>query len=139
MSSRILKAAAEALGAALGVPAGVGDMTGTLPPFVSVWGSPARRDRDPAVGGSDGFSGQLGVTFTAELSDVATAMCDAGVQVLTPRFLPAHLTIPGLFVQLEWFDTRAAQVDRAVTLPGSDTHPAFCVALFDYHAQPQEP
>ena len=136
MSSRILQAVADTLQAALGVPAGVGDMTGTLPPFISGWGSPADRETDRAVGGSDGSSGQIGVTFTAELTSVATDMCDDGVQVLTPRFQPARLHIAGLHVQLAFFDVRNAQIDRAVTLPDTDSHPAYCVALLDYHSHP---
>ena len=131
-----LAAIKTALSAALEVPVGIGDMTGHAPPFASVWASPGNREADEATGPEGGYSGRVGVTFTAARTDAALAMAGDGIAALTPARRPARLAVAGRTVWLEFSEARTVQVDRDVTLPGSNTHPAFAVVLFDVHSSP---
>ena len=111
-------------------------MTGHVPPFVSVWASPGNREADEATGPEDGYSGRVGVTFTAARTDAALAMAADGIAALTPGRRPVQLTVAGRVVWLEFVEARTVQIDRDVTLPGSNTHPAYAVVLFDVHSSP---
>ena len=131
-----LAAIKTALAAALEVPVGIGDMTGHAPPFASVWASPGNREADEATGPEDGYSARVGVTFTAARADAALVMARDGIAALTPARRPARLTVTGRTVWLELSEARTVQVDRDVTLTGSNSHPAFVVALFALHSSP---
>ena len=115
---------------------GVGDMSGHMPPFVSVWAPAGGRGADEATGPEDAYSARVGVTFTAARTDAALAMAAAGVAALTPARRPALLTVAGRTVWVEFAESRTVQTDRDVTLPGTNTHPAYAVVLFDVHSTP---
>lgn len=132
----IQQAIADHLAAALWVTAGVGDMTGTKPPFVSVWGDAGGPGSDLSVGATTDAVVEVGVTFTAALLAVANRMAADGVQALTPCFRPSGLQASGAYVELEFDAVYDAVVDRAVTLPESDSHPAYAVARFRAHVHP---
>lgn len=120
------------------VPAGIGDMSGHLPPFASVWAGPGNRPEDESAGGPDGdeFSGRVGVTFTAARTDAALKLAAAGIAALTPNRCPALLAVAGRTAWLEFAGAELARIDTAVTLPDSNTHPAYVVAHFDVHSIP---
>lgn len=113
------------------VTVGIGDMTGHQAPFVSVWGPPAGRGSDEAVGGPCGdLEARIGCTFTAARTDAALALAEDGIEALTPGRMPAFIAAGDRVLQVSFFDAQNATVDRTVTLPGTNTHPAYVVALF---------
>lgn len=119
------------------VTVGIGDMTGSAAPFVSVWGPPGDRPDEESMGGPCGsYGGRVGVTFTAARTDAALKMAADGIRVLTPDLMLGSVPVAGRHVQLEYVEARPAQIDRGVTLPGSNTYPAYVVALFDVDSQP---
>ena len=132
----IQQAIADHLAAALRVTAGVGDMTGTMPPFISVWGDPGGPGDDLSVGATTDSVVEVGVTFTAALVAIANRMAADGVQALTPCFRPGSLQVSNSVAELEFDTVYDAVVDRAVTLPESDSHPAYAVARFRAHVHP---
>ena len=115
----------------------IGDATGTLPPFAVVWSPQMGRDRDAgAAECGRAFSAQVGVTFTADTLSVALDLAEQCIELLTPgRTSHSHL-IPGRVLWLSFFELRAQDIGRAVTLPEPDSHPASVVALFDLDSQP---
>lgn len=133
----VLEVAVQALDAA--ATAGIGDMTGALPPFVSVYGPPGARPQDEAVGGPDGdeFSARMGCTFTAARADAALLMAEAGIQALTPNRRPGRLSVAGRVVWVEFVEARDVLTDYDVTLTGTNTHPAYVVVRFQIHSTPE--
>lgn len=115
---------------------GIGDLTGHVPPFASVWSGAGNREADEPTGPQDAYSARVGVTVTAARSDAAILMALAGIAALTPGRRPAQLTVAGRSVWVEFAEARPVQIDREVTLTGSDTHPAYVVVLFDVHSSP---
>ena len=118
----------------------VGDATGMLPPFVVLWAPPGGRDTDEAMAGSCAtWAARVGVTCTAASAEAAIGLGHDAIAALTPDRSTAVVTgVAGRHVQLTFADARPVQVDRSVTLPASDSHPAFVVALFDLTSQPEE-
>lgn len=120
------------------VPTGIGDLSGHLPPFASIWSSAGQRPDDEAMGGPDGdeWSDRVGVTFTTARADAALKLAADGIAALTPNRAPARLAVAGRVVWLEFDEARPVQIDRDVTLTASDSHPAYVVVLFRIHSSP---
>lgn len=122
----------------IGIPVGFGDMTGVLPPFISVWGSGRDKDTDEGLSRCAAFSLMAGITCTADTAAIAIDIFDAALDRLTPGLNPSRLDIPGRHTQITHFDSRDVQIDRTVTGTEPNTHAAFIVGLFRIHSQPKE-
>lgn len=114
----------------------IGDATGTLPPFAVLWSPQLGRDRDAGAASCGSWSAQVGVTITADTLEIAADLSGECVELLTPGRTSAGHVIPGHVLWLSFFEQRTQQVERAVTLPESDSHPASVVLLFDLHSTP---
>ena len=132
-----LRALREAL-RGTGFPCEIGDATGHMPPFLVVWGPAGLRDDDEAMTGSCGSHKiRGGVTCTAQDAEAAGDLAALVVELLAPSKLPT--TVPssnGRHLVIDLYDVRPAEVDRTVTLPSTNTHPAFSVVLFDLWSHP---
>lgn len=118
------------------IPVGIGDMTGTRPPFVSLWGPPAGREPDAGLGRCGEYSAVVGFTATAHTTALALQIADETIQRLTPKHAPSSFAIDGGRFSVAFVSAQSAQIDRGVTLPGSNTHPAYVTAQFRIHFQP---
>lgn len=107
-------------------------------PYFIAWSSAGDRPHDePAAGPCGAFSAPLGVTCTAATPEAAMNMADAAIAALTPgRGTSVLPGVAGRFVQVTYRGAEAVQVDRTLTLTGTNTHPAYAVVLFDVHSQP---
>lgn len=119
------------------VNVGIGDMTGIAAPLVSVWGPPGNRPGDAPVSGTGGSTqARVGITCATARADATLKLAGDVIGLLTPDRMSSWLTADGRSVELSFVEARAVQTDRAVTLPGSNTHPTYCVVLFDAHSHP---
>lgn len=116
----------------------IGDSSGLLPPYAMLWSPPGSRVVDEAHGGPDGeYAGRLGVTLVAATAEIALEMAEAAIQELTPRRRAARLDSDDRVAWITYRDVRDVQIDRQVTLPDSDTHPAYVPALFAVTSNPR--
>lgn len=129
---RILQAICDALPSSMN--AAVGDRTGAMPPYVSVWGPPGNRDHDAPIGPSGAITASVGITCTAQATGIALDMAEAAIQALTPGRDVGALAVDGRHVQIRFSDARPVEIDREVNTPVA--HPAYAVLLFDVYAQP---
>jgi len=108
----------------------IGDMTGVPVPRVSVWGPPIGRATDSALA-EGGHSEVVGITCTAANEQAATALARAAIDSLTPGLTPQRIGA----VVVDFMSAQNAVTDRQVTLPSTNTHPAFVTAQFRAHTQ----
>lgn len=130
--------AADAIQAGKAIPSYIGDATGHMPPFTVLWGTPGVGDPDGPYGGPDGsWVAPAGITCTAQDTEAALGVMEAVRGLLWPSMRPSVLPgVAGRHVVLELTDARAVQVDRTITPPSTNAHPAFGVLLLDIHSQP---
>lgn len=123
----------------LGQTVKVGDATGAVVPYRVVWSNVGLPHADGSLACAGPRAFMLYVTATAATARGAMMMAEATRTLLTPGDLPRRLTISGampLVVDLSPFDSRPVDIDRSVTLTGSNTHPAYAVEIFDVSWQP---
>lgn len=95
-------------------------------PYVLLWGSSGVPSDDVPISGADDLTDLLGVTAVAGTPD--------GVLIVRSRVRTlldgAHPIVAGRLVTLRLFDSRPTQVDREVTIPNTNRHPAYGVDLY---------
>ena len=102
-------------------------------PYVLLWCSPGLMVADSLCGVQDVLDEPLGVT-TAGANTDATLIA-AGV--VRAALLGAHPTVAGRFVhELRLIDSQRVQVDRDVTLPGTNRHPSYGVDVYALKSDP---
>lgn len=111
----------------------IGDMTGVPVPRVSVWGPPINRETDRALT-ELGHSEVVGVTCTAANEGAALGLARATIEALTPGLMPRR--IGG--VSFDFVSSQNATTDRSMTLPGTNSHPAYVTVQFRAHTQPSK-
>ena len=101
-------------------------------PYFIVWSSAGRPALEVDVTGTtDGIDTPVGVTAVAGSPDGVLMM-----QGLARAALSKPLEVPGRIVWLSLFDSQNVQVDRDVTLPGTNAHPAYGVDLYRLQSVP---
>lgn len=114
----------------LGLPIFDTDATGaTGYPRIVLWTSTGRMAGATLDDVRGDVEGMVGVKVTAATPAAVRIHAAAVRAALTPTGL-RDLTVTGRRARLEHFDSRAVQVDRDVTIPGTNTHPAFADELF---------
>lgn len=129
-----IKAIQQAL-APLGWPTPYTDATGvTGYPYVLLWSTPGMDDLEPALGAEGGWSDMLGVTV---VDDTALNVL-ADVQRVRDLLDGATLTVPGRHARLHLQRglSQTVTVDRAVTIPATNTHPCYVVDRYLLTSQP---
>jgi hypothetical protein len=100
--------------------------------YVVLWTPPHSRDEDEALIRGSAFTAPLRVTAVAGTLD--------GVQIMLDRMRPLLDThtasVAGRHVLLTWDRSETIDLDRTVTIPTTDRHPAFGVDTFTIHSQP---
>lgn len=113
------------------------DGTGHPYPRAVVWGGAVHGSDDPAVAGFRGHaSGRVGVTLAAETGALADRLAQAAIELLTPGYDPAVITTTTGRHDLIFDELRGVDIDWQVTIPNTNRHPAYAVALFIVHSQP---
>lgn len=111
----------------------IGDMTGVSVPRVSAWGPPINRETDRALA-ELGHSEVVGITCTAANEQAALGLARAAIEALTPGLMPRRLGD----VTFDFVSSQNATTDRSMTLPGTNSHPAYVTAQFRAHTQPSK-
>ena len=100
--------------------------------YVVLWTPPHSHDEDEAL--------IRGTAFTASLRLTAVAGTLDGVQIMLDRIrglLDTHTaTVTGRHVLLTWDRSETIDLDRTVTIPTTNRHPAFGVDTYTIHSQP---
>lgn len=100
--------------------------------YVVLWSPAHSADEDEAL--------IRGSAFTAPLRLTAVAGTLDGVQIMLDRIrglLDKHTaTVTGRHVLLTWDRSEAIDLDRTVTIPTTDRHPAYGVDTYTIHSQP---
>jgi len=100
--------------------------------YVVLWTPPHSADEDEAL--------IRGTASTASLRLTAVAGTLDGVQIMLDRIrglLDKHTaSVTGRHVLLTWERSEAIDLDRTVTIPNTDRHPAFGVDTYTIHSQP---
>lgn len=95
-------------------------------PYVLLWGTGGVAGPERPLSGPADLTDRLGVTCVAGTPD--------GVLIVTGRVRGAldgaRPTVVGRSVWLNLWDARAVQVDREVTIPNTNRHPAYGVDLY---------
>lgn len=128
--------AVKALLVPVGNPVHVIDATGTLTyPYFLVWPSTGAPGVDAALDQNADLSFLIGVTAVGTAVDSAGIVARNAKTVLGPsKFVP--LTVSGRRAWIRWEGLATANVDRDVTLPNSNTHPAFEAHLYRVESIP---
>lgn len=104
-------------------------------PYYLLWPSTGAPGADGALDQNADLSFLLGVTSVGQNPTSAGRVANAGKQLLGPsKFVP--LAVPGRKAWIKWEGFATASVDRDVTLPDSNSHPAFEVHLFRVESIP---
>lgn len=104
-------------------------------PYFLVWPSTGDPGADGQLDQNADLSFLVGVTSVGENPTSAGRVARAGKQLLGPsKFVP--LAVPGRKAWIKWEGFATASVDRDVTLPDANRHPAFEVHLFRVESTP---
>lgn len=123
--------AAKSALASLSIPVYVSEAPSDAPlPRIILWTSAGARSLDTGVVPvGDVIDDQLGVTLAAETAEAVLVLAPQARALLTPTGV-GSLTVTGRTVTLEHVEARAVQIDRDVTIPNTNRHPAYGVDLF---------
>jgi hypothetical protein len=112
------------------------EAVGTLTyPYFLVWPSTGAPGLDGALDLNADLSFLIGVTSVGENPTSAGRVASSGKQVLGPtKFVP--LTVTGRRASIKWEGFATANVDRDVTLPNTNRHPAFEAHLYRVESIP---
>lgn len=106
-------------------------------PYVLLWASagvPVEERSECGPGGE--FTDALGVTAVAGTPDGVWIVQEAVRGVLSPGGRTTRHDVDGDVMWLALFDSRAVQIDRDVTITGTNRHPAFGVDLYRLTSTP---
>lgn len=108
------------------VPPGV-----TTYKYVLVWLPPAATAGEQALAGSEGdLSVVVGITAVGETPEAVLAVSGTGVVGAFGNNDPTELTVSGRRAWMRLIDVQPIQVDRDVTIPGTNRHPYYGVHLY---------
>lgn len=129
--------AVKALLEPLGSPVYLIDATGaTSYPYFLVWLSPTGGPGpDGALDQNADLSLLIGVTAVGASADSAGGRATKGKLLLGPT-KPTPLVVAGRKAWIRWEGFGNAGVDRDVTLPNTNTHPAFEAHLYRVESAP---
>lgn len=106
-------------------------------PYVLVWTSAGSPGTEPAVcGPGEDIDAVVGLTHVAGTPEGALIVAHATRAVMKPTVGPLRLDVPGHAAWLTFFDSQNVQVDRDVTIPSTNRHPAFVVDLYRLTSTP---
>ncbi len=130
-------AAIEALLEPWGMPVYYGDVDDDPTyPYVLLWSTGGRLVSDEVCGTQDDLNDLLGVTVVADTTEGALA----AVAKVRAHLLGQRPLVSGRHVQpLRLTDSRPIEIDEQVTLPDTNTHPAYVVDLYRLISEPAEP
>ena len=129
----------KAVKALLPWPTRIADAGNLLPPYAIVWSPPGGRSDDEAYAGlDDDYTARLGVTLVAATATEALEMAEQAIGILTPRRRARRLESEHRDAWIRYREARDVQIDRQVTLPATNTNPAFVAVLFDVRSEPKE-
>lgn len=101
-------------------------------PYVLLWGTGGTPGPERPLSGPTDLTDRLGVTCVAGTPE--------GVLIVAARVRGvldgAEPTVTGRRAWLHLWDSRAVQVDRDVTFPGTNRHPAYGVDLYRLTSAP---
>lgn len=102
-------------------------------PYILVWSSAGTPGREvPLCDERTDLDTQIGVTSVAA-TPLGALTLSASVRALLDGSEPVT---PGRSARLDLADSRPVDVDRQVTIPGSDRHPAYGVDLYRLRSTP---
>lgn len=102
-------------------------------PYVLLWGSPGLLQAAEADGVQDDIDDLVGVTHVAATPEAALVVVDR----VRSYLMGARPVVEGRHVQpLRLFDSRNVEVDRDVTMPATNRHPAYAVDLYRLVSEP---
>ena len=102
-------------------------------PYVLLWSGAGRRRSETLCGTRDDLSDTLGVTMVAATAPGALIFSET-VRALLDDWAP---TVPGRHCdELRSYDSQPVVVDRNITLPDTDRHPAYIVDLYRLSSTP---
>lgn len=126
--------------AALGIDAHIGQVpTGTAAPFASVSAPPHATASPTVAGGPFGVidSDQVRVRVTDQTASNVSIRLGIIRNALCPGEQVGTLTVDGRAVSIVWVRSEGAPIiDRDVTLPTTNTHPATGVDTYRIVSQP---
>lgn len=106
-------------------------------PYVLFWASSGNPGSEvPICGPMDDLEALVGVTVVAANPDAVLYMQGIVRDALSPGGRRTRLDVAGRSASLKLSDSRTVQVDRDVTLPGTNRHPAYGVDMYDLHSTP---
>lgn len=106
-------------------------------PYVLLWTSAGAPGLETSLCGTNrDLDAVLGVTHVATSPEGALIATERVRGALQPGGDILRLNVPGRAAWLKRFDSRDVQVDRDVTLPASNRHPAFAVDLYRLTSTP---
>lgn len=128
--------AVQALLAPLGRPVYLIEASGTLTyPYRLVWPSTGAPGVDAPLDQNADLSFLIGVTAVGETVTSAGVIARSGKDVLGPsKFVP--LAVTGRRAWIRWEGLGSANVDRDVTIPNTNRHPAFEVHMYRVESIP---
>lgn len=106
-------------------------------PYVLLWTSAGSPGLEVSACGTNlDIDAVVGVTHVATNPDAALIVTSKVRAALQPngRILP--LTVAGRAAWLKFYDAQNVQVDRDVTLPGTNSHPAYAVDMYRLTSTP---
>ena len=127
-------AAIQTIVEGLGYSFAYGDATGLRYPYVLVWGSPGGPDLEEPLTGVGAWSELLGVTYVD--TDSLNVLVMAGR--VRPALDRAVLAVTGrdARLRLQAGLGQSVRPDRSVTIPSTNTHPAYAVDRYLLTSQP---
>jgi len=128
--------AVQALLVPQGRPVHLIDATGETPyPYFLVWPSTGAPGADGALDQNADLSFLIGVTGVGETVDSAGIVSRNAKALLGPS-KPIPLVVPGRKAWIRWEGLASANVDRDVTITGTNRHPAFEAHLYQVESIP---
>lgn len=128
--------AVKALLVPQGRPVHLVDATGeTSYPYYVVWPSTGARGAEGALDQNADLSFLIGVTAVGQTVESAGMVARSGRALLGPT-KPVPLVVPGRRAWICWDGLATGDVDRDVTLPNTNRHPAFEAHMYQVESIP---
>lgn len=112
------------------------DATGATWPYIIVAPGYSVAGERPVADALTTVEGDVRVTVAGETADSALGLAGAVRALLSPGLTWAPVTVTGRAAWLRWLRTEMTEVDRDVTIPGSNRHPIYTVDTYHLISQP---
>ena len=109
-------------------------------PYVLLWSSAGAPGREFVLAGvNEDIDEPIGVTAVAATPSGVLTMQKAIRAVLNPGGALLGLVVPGRAASIRLYDSRPIDVDREVSIPSSNRHPALGVDMYRITSTPAQP